>query len=86
MSCYPDADIEVFNEGPRDGTNYSELHLLNGVHRTASSIVEFVDFDDFIPPYVDPKGKKVEGGDGSGAGNDDAGKASCSYPARAADK
>ena len=37
---------------------YSKLRLLDGVHRTASTIADFIDFDDFIPSYEDPKGKK----------------------------
>ena len=72
LSWYPDADFEVFNEGPRDGTAYSEIRLLEGVHRTASTITDFVNFDDFIPPYEDPKGKaKVNEGveEGDKAGN-----------------
>ena len=59
LSWYPDTDIEILNEGPRAGTDYSELRLVEGIHRTASTIAAFVDFDDFIPQYVDPKGKKI---------------------------
>ena len=83
LSWYPDADIEVFNEGPRDGTDYSELRLLNGVHRTASSIAEFVDFDDFIPTYVDPKGKKAKVDEGDVVDGDEGG---CSNQAAKTDK
>ena len=58
LSWYPDTDIEVFNDGPRAVTNYSELRLQNGVDRTASTIAEFVDFDDFIPPIWIPRGRR----------------------------
>ena len=57
LSWYPDVDLEVFNEGPRAGMSYSELSRLDGVHRAASTIAKFVDFDEFIPSYEDPKGK-----------------------------
>ena len=72
LSWYPDADLEVFNEGPRSGTSYSELSRLDRVHRAASTIANFVDFDEFIPPYEDPKGKTkldegVEEGDKAGS-------------------
>ena len=83
LSWYPDADIEVFNDGPRAGMDYSELRLQKGVDRTASTIAEFVDFDDFIPPYVDPKGKKVEV-DGDDAEDEDEG--GCSSQAAKTDK
>ena len=32
---------------------------MEGVHRTASTIADFVHFDNFIPQHVDPKGKKI---------------------------
>ena len=43
-----------------------------GFHRTASTIADFVDFDDFILRYEDPKGKTkvnegVEEGDKAGS-------------------
>ena len=71
LSWYPDADFEILNEGARAGTEYSKLRLLDGVHCTASTIADFVDFDDFIPSYEDPKGKTklnegVEEGDKAG--------------------
>ena len=67
LSWYPDADLEVFNEGPRAGTSYSELSQLDGVRRAASTIVVFIDFDEFVPPYDDPKGKaKLDEGVGEG--------------------
>ena len=53
------------SEGPRPGTEYSKLRLLDGVHRTASTIADFVNFDDFILLYGDSKGKKkVDDGKG----------------------
>ena len=68
LSWYPDADLEVFNEGPRAGTSYAELSQLDGVRHTASTIADFVDFDEFVPPCADPKGKaKLD--EGVGAGN-----------------
>ena len=51
----------------------SHIHQLEGVHRTACTIADFVYFDDFIPQYVDPKGKKEvdEDADETGAGDVD---------------
>ena len=88
LSWYPDADIEVFNDGPRAGTDYSDLRLLEGVHRTAYTIAEFIDFDDFIPQYEDPKGKKKVDEDTNEAKAGDSGvdKASCSRPEGTADQ
>ena len=83
LSWYPDADIEVFNEGSREGTDYSELRLLNDVHRTGSTIAEFVDFDDFIPAYVDPKGKKAKVYEADAVDEDEGG---CSSQAAKTDK
>ena len=72
LSWYPDADFEVFNEGPRAGTLYLGVRLLDGVHRTASTTADFVDFDDFIPPYEDPK-EKAKLDEGVEEGDDEAG-------------
>ena len=83
LSWYPDTDIEVFNDGLRADTDYSELHLQNGVGRTASTIAEFVDFDDFIHPYADPKGKKVEVDEDDAVDED---KSGCSSQAAKTDK
>ena len=67
LSWYPDAELEVFNEGPRAGTSYSELSQLDGVRRAASTIADFIDFDEFVPPYDDSKGKaKLDEGVGGG--------------------
>ena len=74
LSWHPDADIEVFNEGLRAGTDYSELRLVEGVHRAASTIADFIDFDDFIPEFVDPKGKKIVPEDA-----DESDKSCCSH-------